>query len=94
MNDELKYFLDLPENAQFNFLSDDGTIGYKSIQVMGNNEYLFKFENNVLVQSINSQLTKSNRFYSNTKMTDTGINPNGVRIIGLGNPEAFESIKK
>lgn len=91
MATQLNHTFELPERTNFNFMSDDGTVGYSSISVLAEHHYQFNFKNDYIVKSVYNPKTKIVTFNSNVKITDTGTNPQGIRILGLGDPEFFRT---
>lgn len=91
MAKELNHTFELPEKTNFNFMLDDGTVGYSGISVLGEHEYQFGFKNDYIVKSVYNPNTKTVNFYSNVDITDTGTNPKGIKILGLGDPHFFRT---
>ena len=91
MTSHLNHTFELQTETNFNFMLDDGTFGHKSLSVLKEHHYRFEFKNDYLVESVYNPKTKSVSFYSNVPITDTGTKPNGIRILGLGDPELFRT---
>lgn len=91
MENNLKYTFEVPEGINFNFMLDNGTIGHSGISVLSERQYQFTFDNSYSVIAKYNNESKSIMLYSNVEITDTGTNPNGIRILGLGDPDFFRT---
>lgn len=90
-NRDLVYSFEIQENVKFNFMLDDGTTGYEGIVPLENNQYKFIFHNHYLVEAKHNRDLKSITLQSNVNIIDTGVNENGILILGLGNPDFFRT---